>query len=84
MVNKNNSTYKLNHVESTTKEERIIAKKPPLGVTSRHIWELQRIEALTEAINRFKQEDFPYPKEWDLELLEHKEKLKSEGNIYCD
>jgi hypothetical protein len=50
-------------------------KKPPLGITPKHIWEAIRFEELQMAINRYLLAQLPIPTEWIEEYNDFTKKL---------
>lgn len=46
-------------------------KKPPLGLIPKWIWIEQRLDAIAEAISRYKQAGWEVPQEWYEEHADH-------------
>ena len=53
--------------------------KPPLGVMSKYSWEMNRMEALADAIKRFLDCETAIPNEWVKEYNELARKYKKEN-----
>jgi hypothetical protein len=45
-------------------------KKPPIGLIPRSIWDFQRIDQISNAINRYIDAGYAIPEEWIEELVE--------------
>lgn len=60
----------LAHGRETGHDIRSIPKLPPLGLMPKDIWESKRIEAILDAIKRFRNEEQNIPGEWLDELTE--------------
>lgn len=49
-------------------------KMPPLGIEPRYLWDERRMKLLYAAIERYKQEQYPAPREWYEEYNELRDK----------
>lgn len=55
-------------------------KKPPIGITPRHVWEERRMGVLLKAIARYYGEGYAVPSEWIEEYEElYERKRKGDG-----
>jgi hypothetical protein len=55
------------------------SKKPPIGLMPKRIWETQRFEDVSAAIQRYLEAGFVVPDEWLYEYSRLKKELHLEG-----